>query len=104
MKHSLNMSSNSINTFRKVSVAEGISFLVLLIIAMPLKYMFDFPWAVKVVGWAHGVLFVAYIFLLLKLTLKLKWGIERFFMFFVAALLPLAPFFVDKQLAKESED
>ena len=48
---------------RKAGIAEGISFLVLLGIAMPLKYLFDQPMAVTIVGWAHGVLFVVFIFL-----------------------------------------
>ncbi|MEK6782532.1 MAG: DUF3817 domain-containing protein [Bacteroidota bacterium] len=46
---------------RIIGIAEGISFLVLLLIAMPLKHYFGFPMMVKVVGWMHGILFIAYI-------------------------------------------
>ena len=45
--------------FRKIAMAEGVSFLVLLLIAMPLKYMADYPKAVTIVGGLHGVLFIA---------------------------------------------
>jgi integral membrane protein len=51
-----------LHRFRMIGIAEGISFLVLLIIAMPLKYFYNQPLAVKYVGWAHGALFVAYIY------------------------------------------
>ena len=51
-----------LHRFRMVAIAEGISFLVLLGIAMPLKYILDVPEAVKVVGWIHGALFVTFIY------------------------------------------
>jgi integral membrane protein len=54
--------TNSLQVFRKIALAEGISFLVLLFIAMPMKYMFAIPLAVKIVGWTHGVLFMAYLY------------------------------------------
>jgi len=47
--------------FSKVALAEGISYILLLFVAMPLKYLFDMPLAVKYTGWAHGLLFVLYI-------------------------------------------
>ena len=42
-------------------ITEGVSFIILLCIAMPLKYFFDLPMAVKIVGWLHGILFIAFI-------------------------------------------
>ena len=91
-----------VSIFRKISLAEGISFLLLLLIAMPLKYLFDFPLAVKYLGWAHGVLFIAYIFQLLYITIEYKWKFLRLVLFFFAALLPIAPFIAEKQLRKET--
>jgi integral membrane protein len=55
-----------LHRFRMIGIAEGISFLVLLLVAMPLKYFFNFPEAVKVVGWAHGALLLLLFILLLK--------------------------------------
>jgi integral membrane protein len=46
--------------FRFIGIAEGVSFLVLLLIAMPLKYYFHYPLAVKIFGWMHGALFITY--------------------------------------------
>lgn len=87
--------------FRYVSIAEGISFLVLLLIAMPLKYVFDMPLAVKYVGWAHGGLFVAYIAMAFLTSQELKWKFFRLFLAFVASVVPFGPFIFDKSVHKE---
>jgi len=90
-----------INQFRKISFAEGTSFLILLLIAMPLKYIVGIPEVVKYVGWAHGVLFILYVFQLSYITIELKWKFKRLFLYFIAAFLPIAPFLVERQLRKE---
>jgi integral membrane protein len=89
-----------VDTFRKVAMAEGISYIVLLGIAMPLKYFLQMPQAVKVVGWAHGVLFVAYAVLLLICWIKYAWSFRRVVMYFIASLLPFLPFWVERDLKK----
>lgn len=96
-----NKHQGQIKQFRQISVAEAISFLLLLGIAMPLKYLFDQPEAVKYLGWIHGILFIAYVFQLFYLTTLLKWRFQRLFIYFIAALLPLAPFFVERNLRRE---
>ena len=53
--------------FRKVALLEGISLIVLMGIAMPLKYVWDQPEAVRIVGWIHGILFIVYIWILFLL-------------------------------------
>ena len=93
--------SKTVSTFRKVAILEGISYVVLLGIAMPLKYFLDSPFAVKVVGWAHGALFVAYVAMLLLCWVKYKWTFTRVVFFFVASLLPIAPFYVERRLVNE---
>lgn len=90
-----------IKQFAWISLAEGISFLVLLLIAMPLKYFADLPLFVKYFGWAHGVLFILYVVLLAFLGFKLKWGILRMAVYFIAAFLPLAPFLVERKVQRE---
>ena len=75
------------------------SFLVLLGIAMPLKYLAGWPLAVKFVGWAHGILFVALCVVLLQTMLAARWPITRGMLIFVAALLPFGPFLLDRKLA-----
>ena len=87
--------------FRMISLAEGSSFLILLLIAMPLKYLLDMPLTVKYFGWLHGLLFIVYMFQLLYVGIQHKWGLKRLATYFFAAFLPLAPFIVEKKLKKE---
>ena len=94
--------NKSVDIFRRVAFAEGISYLVLLFIAMPLKYGLDMPLAVKYVGWAHGVLFVAYIVFGGLAALKDKWSIQFSAVAFIASLVPFGTFWLDKKLAEES--
>lgn len=90
--------NNSVRQLRWVGNAEGISFLVLLFIAMPLKYFFDFPMAVKVNGWIHGLLFMVYIVAVLRTAYLIKWDFTRVGIALVASLIPFATFVLDKKL------
>ena len=56
----------NIQTLRVVGLLEGLSFLLLLFIAMPMKYMFDNPVLVKYVGMGHGVLFILFLIVLCR--------------------------------------
>ena len=94
-------SGTSMDTFRQIGIMEGISYLVLLLIAMPLKYFADVPAAVKYVGWAHGVLFVSFGLMLLKVWVKYKWSFKKTTLAFIASLLPFGTFVLDKRLKKE---
>jgi integral membrane protein len=90
-----------LHRFRMIGIAEGISFLVLLLIAMPLKYFLNFPEAVKVVGWAHGALFVAFIWFAFEVMGSLKKNFLWLLKAFVAAFIPLGTFIFDRELKKE---
>ena len=88
----------SLNLFRKIAIAEGISYILLLFIAMPLKYWANMPQAVKYTGWAHGLLFVLYGIFLIMAWYEQKWKFSKAVLISVASLLPFAPFIVDKKL------
>jgi integral membrane protein len=90
--------NNARSRFRLIGILEGTSYLVLLLIAMPLKYVWDLPLAVKYVGWAHGVLFIAYIVALLIATFKYRWSFWKLVLGGVASLLPFGPFVIDKRV------
>lgn len=90
-----------IGRVRFVGILEGISFLLLLGIAMPLKYKFGMPEAVKFVGWAHGGLFIAYALLILLALIDGSLRFSRSVLAFVAALVPLGPFLIDGKLARD---
>ncbi len=93
-----------IKRFRTISIIEGISFLVLLFIAMPLKYTMDLPMAVTVVGWLHGILFVIYIYVIFPTAKKLKWSFRKTLFGLAASILPFGPFIFDRNLRKEEKE
>lgn len=95
--------SSTLHTFRRIAFAEGVSYILLLFIAMPLKYFFDQPAVVKYAGWAHGILFIAYAGWLVACWQKYKWSFGRTAFFFIASLLPFVPFVVERRLRKEDK-
>lgn len=90
----------TIRSLRLIGIAEGFSFLILLLIAMPLKYWMGWPLAVKYVGWAHGVLFILYIFAVLSAVKPMGWGFKGVAIAMIASLLPAGTFVLDKSLRK----
>ena len=98
------MNFNSIYSLRILGNIEGISYLLLLGVAMPMKYFFGFPMAVKIVGMAHGVLFIAYCLLLALQMRANKWNLLFGIYLFVATLIPFGTFVTDRRLAKISAD
>lgn len=88
---------SQVKIFKWISIFEGVSFLVLLLIAMPLKYIWDAPEMVRIVGMAHGLLFVAYIFGALLLYRPLQWKMKTLLIVCLSSVLPLGPFYVEKK-------
>ncbi|WP_026998455.1 DUF3817 domain-containing protein [Eisenibacter elegans] len=98
------MTSTQLNALRHVALLgliEGISFVVLLGIAMPLKYVWQIPEAVKLVGWAHGLLFVWYLGAIAWAAWQCRWPLERLSLYALSAVVPIAPFFVERALRRE---
>ena len=87
--------------FRKVAFAEGVSFLVLLFIAMPLKYFGDIPKAVTLVGSLHGILFVAFGILALDVKNNFKKPFSWLVKAGLASLLPFGTFYMEREWKKE---
>lgn len=83
---------------------EGMSFLVLLLVAMPLKYFLHMPLAVRIVGSLHGLLFVLFCLALLHTHRTCRWPLSRAAMVFAAGFLPFGPFLVDPRLAREEAE
>lgn len=100
MKHD---NKTALDRFRMIAIAEGISFLVLLGIAMPLKYAAGLPQAVMITGWLHGVLFIGYMVAGLAVKIKYNWGIKKTFLAVMASLIPFGPFILDKKLLQKED-
>ncbi|WP_299185846.1 DUF3817 domain-containing protein [uncultured Psychrobacter sp.] len=97
----LTKSQNSVlKTLTVMGYFEGASFLLLLGIAMPLKYMFGIPEAVKYVGMAHGVLFIGYILVLVFAASKIKMPLWALPAGVLGSFLPFGPFIFDHLLKK----
>lgn len=90
-----------VNSFRIVAYLEGASFLILLLIAMPLKYAYGMPMAVRIVGSAHGLLFIAYCLLGAVVARQLSWPLKTTALAFISAFLPAGPFIFDRKLLKD---
>jgi integral membrane protein len=91
---------SSIGRLRVIGFWEGVSFLVLLAIAMPLKYLAGEPGAVRVVGMAHGVLFILYVWAAIQAALEHGWTWKRTGLVLLASLLPAGPFVVEAKLLR----
>ena len=87
-----------IKILRILGNVEGVSYLLLLFIAMPLKYAYEMPMAVKITGMAHGVLFVAYCMVLALCMRKFRWKLGFGVYLFIATLIPFGTFVTDRKL------
>jgi integral membrane protein len=97
------MVRTSVSRLRIIGLIEGISFLVLLGVAMPLKYFAGLPQAVTVVGWIHGLLFITFCVAPTQAHQEAKWTLWRTGGVLIAALLPFGPFVIDSGLRREDE-
>ncbi|MFT4849599.1 MAG: integral membrane protein [Sediminicola sp.] len=86
----------TVKTFKVISTLEAISFLLLLGIAMPLKYVWDLPQMVQTVGMAHGVLFLLYIAGAVYMSQKLNWTIKQLAIAIFCSILPFGPFYIER--------
>lgn len=92
------MLNSPIGRLRTIGLIEGISFLLLLGIAMPLKYFAGIPEVVRVVGAIHGLLFILYLFAVAHVTYRFRWSIAKVLGAVAASLIPFGNFVLDRKL------
>lgn len=92
---------SSLRQFRVVAYVEGISFLLLLGVAMPLKYLADLPLAVRIMGSLHGALFVAFVVTLARAAGSRGWPVTRSAWMFASSLVPFGMLVLDRALQRE---
>ncbi len=83
---------------RRIALLEGASFILLLFVAMPLKYYAGMPMAVRIVGMTHGLLLIALCLVLFQVMQKTQWPFKRCALVFLASLLPFGPFLLDSKM------
>lgn len=88
---------------RVLAFVEGVSFLVILFITMPLKYAFEMPGPNKVFGMAHGILFVLYVLAVIQITFVQNWKMGKTFWALLASIIPFGTFWADKKLFQPAE-
>lgn len=93
-----NLLATALGRLRITGFLEGLSFLVLLGIAMPLKYLFHQPEMVRVVGMIHGLLFVLYIMLVIQVTVERRWSFKKLTIALLASLIPFGTFYADAKV------
>ena len=95
---------STIRQLRVVGIAEGISFIVLVFIAMPLKYLAGYPLAVTIAGSIHGFLFIVYLIVMVRALMEHKLGGKKILEVFVATLDPCGTFILDRKLRLEERN
>ncbi|WP_432710376.1 DUF3817 domain-containing protein [Pedobacter sp.] len=101
MKHFFN---TPIGRLRLVSYLEGISLLILLGIAVPLKYLASNPDVVKMIGPVHGILFLWFLVSTLSVGVEKQWKWRTTRMVLLACLIPFGTFYIDRQILKEAAE
>ena len=92
------MTNKNVKKFGFINTTEGYSYLALLFIAMPLKYMLGLAVAVKIVGMIHGLLFIAFLILLMLAADEAKWSNKESVIFLIASLIPFGTFFTKNKI------
>lgn len=92
------MLKTSIGRLRLIGMIEGLSLILLMFIAMPLKYIWGDPSMVKIVGQAHGLLWVIFCFALYDTKSSEEWTFKQALIPFIASIIPFGPFVVDRKL------
>jgi integral membrane protein len=91
-----------LTVFRITALLEGVSYLLLLFIASPVKWFLGDPQYVKMLGMPHGVLFMAYVVLAVLISAKKKWTTKTLWIVLIASVIPFGTFYIDKKYLKTS--
>jgi len=94
------MLTSALGRLRITGFLEGFSFVILLFIAMPLKYMLGKPEAVRLFGMAHGILFIAFVILSAHATIFYRWPVRKMLILWLASVLPFGTFLADYKMLR----
>jgi len=89
--------------FKQIALLEGVSLLLLIFFAMPMKYVIDEPIYVRVIGMIHGVLFIIYILWAVILKFKENWEWSKFLIICTASVIPFGTFYIDRKYLKKNQ-
>ena len=92
---------SELKKFKYINKIEGISYILLLFVAMPLKYSFGYPIATKIMGSIHGVLVFAFIYQIIEAKKEAGFTLKETAIYSILSLIPFGSFYTDKLLAKK---
>jgi len=98
------LNSKLLQFLRIIGLVEGVSFLIILFVTMPLKYIWEMTEPNKIVGMAHGVLFIGYCVLVVLVGFRFKWKLLTIFWALLASIIPFGTFVADKKIFKEEQN
>ncbi len=87
--------------FRLAALIEGVTTLLLFLVAMPLKYLVGQSWLVPPVGWTHGIAFIVYMLLLVPGLWGHGFKAFEWLRTFIAAFFPFGTFLNDPMLKRK---
>ena len=91
----MNLLKTQLGRLRILAFVEGLSFLAILFVTMPLKYFYGMPEPNKIIGMLHGVLFIAYVYAVIQITLDEKWNMKKMSLSLLASIIPFGTFWAD---------
>ena len=92
--------SSAIGFFRLIAFLEGLSLLILLFVAMPMKYMFDKPKMVQTVGGFHGLLFMLFVYLAFRVAIRYEWKFIKTSLIMISSFVPFGTIIADHKVFK----
>jgi integral membrane protein len=92
----LDLIKTSLGRLRIIAFTEGVSYLILLFVAMPLKHFWGQPTAVKSFGSVHGLLFVLYILYVVLCKIEYRWSLKKILILLGISIIPFGNFYADK--------
>ena len=98
----LQLLKTPLGRLRIIAFVEGVSFLIILFVTMPLKYLYATPQPNKVFGTAHGVLFVLYVLLVVQIKFSENWNWKKTGLALLASVVPFGTFWADAKLFRDA--
>lgn len=94
----IDLLKTQIGRLRIIAFVEGVSFLVILFVTMPLKYYANMPQPNKIFGMAHGLLFILYVLAVVQSKIQYEWSFKKTVLALIASIIPFGTFWADAKL------
>ena len=97
----MDLLKTQIGRLRVIGFIEGVSFLLILFVTMPLKYYAEMPGPNKVIGMVHGLLFVLYVLAVVQSKIEYNWPLKKTALALLVSIVPFGTFWADAKLFRQ---